>query len=72
MFQMRRFLCGGQRVAHVVQTIDFDLTIQVFREELHGLAHAAGWEPYNLHDLAHVAWDACFDRGGAFFVQNGF
>ena len=21
----------------------------------HGLAHVAGWEPYNLHDLAHVS-----------------
>ena len=24
---------------------------------LYDLAHIAGWEPYILHDLAHVSWD---------------
>ena len=24
--------------------------------DLYHLAHAAGWEPYNLHDLGQVSW----------------
>ena len=25
-------------------------------EDLYGLAHVIGWEPYDLHDLMHVSW----------------
>ena len=24
---------------------------------LYNLAHVTGWDPQNLHDLAHVSWD---------------
>ena len=24
--------------------------------DLHDLAHGSEWEPYSLHDLAHVSW----------------
>ena len=24
--------------------------------DLYELAHVAGWEPYNLHDLANISW----------------
>ena len=23
---------------------------------MYDLAHVAGWDPYSLHDLAHVSW----------------
>ena len=42
------------------------LLLQVFRGrkvpdlcdmyDLYDLAHVAGWRPFSLHDLAHVAW----------------
>ena len=30
-----------------------------FREDLYGLAHVTGWEPHDLHCLAHVSWVGC-------------
>ena len=25
-------------------------------EDMHDLAYVAGWEPFDLYDLAHVSW----------------
>ena len=27
-----------------------------YMHDVYDLAHVAGWEPYNLHDLGHVSW----------------
>ena len=32
-----------------------------FREDLYGIAHVTGWEPYDLHHLTHIS------RVGTFF-----
>ena len=40
--------------------ICFHLMLQIFEgrqiSDLQDLAHAAGWEPHNLHGLAHTSW----------------
>ena len=43
--------------SHVGQMTDLPLMIysRHLREDLYGLAHVAGWEPYHLYDLTNVS-----------------
>ena len=42
------------RTGHRFPLHDLDIKTDVF-PILYDLAHVAGWDPYNLHDLAHVS-----------------
>ena len=40
---------------------EYNFMIRIFPRRiyfsiLYDLSHAAGWEPYNLHDLARISW----------------
>ena len=47
-------------IGRMICVIYFHFMIQVSQgrqiPDLQHLAHVAGWEPYNLHDLARVSW----------------
>ena len=44
--------------AHNIPHISLSRSFRADRSihDLYDLAHVAGWEPYNLHDLAHLSW----------------
>ena len=60
--------------SHYSSTVhDLDLPRKADRliHDLYDLAHVAGWEPFNLHDLAHVSWVGSVSHRSCTTSHNG-
>ena len=51
-----RWKYSTPRTEHLIPFHALDIFKAGIFPMLYGLAHVAGWDSYNLHDLARVSW----------------